>query len=238
MTFIVGFDCFDGIVLCADQQEGDGVTKRYVNKLYSCNIGSEWSVAVGASGDSGIIKSFWSKLQHLLGNESYDRFKTEATIQRAYDHMRGLHPDARMDLLVSICAASPLPDKHIYKTESYCLAPQKEFCCVGMDTTLAYFLLESIHDPLMGVDELVKLGVFVTSLMKKHADGVGGLTDVLIWRQGSTSFEALEQDYISSIEDAMEAQQIYDVLYNQWRAMNPDIHRPLGLLRDKRRKRK
>ena len=33
VTFIVGIRCANGLVLAADSQEGDGITKRFVNKL-------------------------------------------------------------------------------------------------------------------------------------------------------------------------------------------------------------
>jgi len=33
MTFVVGLKCADGIVLCTDSLEEDGITKKRVNKI-------------------------------------------------------------------------------------------------------------------------------------------------------------------------------------------------------------
>jgi hypothetical protein len=35
MTIGVGFKCTDGIVLCTDSLESDGVTKRMVDKIWA-----------------------------------------------------------------------------------------------------------------------------------------------------------------------------------------------------------
>jgi len=46
MTIAIGFKSTDGIVLCADSLEQDGVTKRNVAKICSYQVGEEWGIAI------------------------------------------------------------------------------------------------------------------------------------------------------------------------------------------------
>jgi 20S proteasome alpha/beta subunit len=66
MTFVSGFKCRDGVVLCADRLESDGVTKRYRYKLEGIDQNSEWGVSWGSAGDGRVIEKFTEKFKAAL----------------------------------------------------------------------------------------------------------------------------------------------------------------------------
>ena len=78
MTFIAGFNCRDGIVLCADQLETDGVTRRYRCKLEGIEMNNAWAVSWAGAGDAHLIDKFTDKLkQALTGLNEFDRAHIE-----------------------------------------------------------------------------------------------------------------------------------------------------------------
>jgi hypothetical protein len=46
MTIALGFNCPDGIVLCADSMDTDGYTKTKVDKIWCYETQDEWGIAV------------------------------------------------------------------------------------------------------------------------------------------------------------------------------------------------
>src|SRR6266581_8890896 len=140
MTFIAGCECRDGVALCADSLETDGFVKRHVDKLREYGVADEWGVAIAGAGESGIVDKFWSKLKDVLGNESYDRHKTEAIIERTLKYIREQHPKSDFQFLVAMYS-NPNCEHWLYRTEGDCLAPKSRYCFSGNDSTLANFIV-------------------------------------------------------------------------------------------------
>src|SRR5690349_6688302 len=76
MTIAAGFLCRDGILLCTDSLETDGVTKRLTNKVWGYQVSEDWGIAIASAGESDLAESFNESLPDVLGNEAFD----EATI--------------------------------------------------------------------------------------------------------------------------------------------------------------
>jgi len=83
MTFIVGIKCPDGLVMCADSQESNGITKRNVLKLTKFSAHDKsWGMVFGCSGSSSAINNFTSKLGDAIDlNSRYERAKVEQAIE-------------------------------------------------------------------------------------------------------------------------------------------------------------
>lgn len=193
MTFIVGMKCSGGVVLCADQLESDGVTKRYRQKITSVSE-PEWGLCWAGSGTAYIVDRFSDKLKQMLKGKEYNRGAIENDIEVCLELVRQSYSREHQITLVLALFNSPhkkenddsppSSEYHLYKASSDvgCVAPEKEYCCAGMDVTLASFVLANTHHWMMPVEHGIRLGLFVTALMKEYADGVGGSTDVFFYR--------------------------------------------------------
>jgi 20S proteasome alpha/beta subunit len=218
VTFIVGFKCFDGLVLCADSLEEDGYTKRLVNKLNAATIAEEWGIGIGCAGTGAGITKFMAKLRELIGNGSYDRYHTEAVIEATLKHMQEQYPQEGIELIGALWGPN---ETHMYRTyrDSHCLSVMGlGFVCAGMDLSLPDVVLDSIFDELMGVDEAVRLGIFVTAIMKDKVDGCGGPTRVLIYKKGHEGWRHLEDQEVAAIECEFPMTEVYGMIYQYWQA--------------------
>src|SRR5438874_10599744 len=94
MTFIAGFNCADGIVLCAEQLETDGVTKRYRCKIEGVIMDEEWAISWAGSGDGHVIDKFTDKLKRALlevGPE-FNQAEIELAVEAALTLINQDHP--------------------------------------------------------------------------------------------------------------------------------------------------
>ncbi len=234
MTFIIGFQCCDGIVLCGDSLESDGYTKRYVNKIETYTIGDEWGAAIGCAGRGDIIRKFWEKLTDVLGTELYDRPKLEAKVEKTIEILNKRH-GAQIDVLLGLWSKSDLEAK-LYRTYSgsHCLSPQPDYSCAGQDTTLANFIASTIHDPLVMTEEAAKLAVWITALQSEHADGVGGPINLIIHKKGDPCWRRAPAEYVAEIEQQLPIADAQWIFWKYWRETHPFIYKPPSFPRSRR----
>ncbi len=215
MTFAAGFRCLDGLVLCSDSREGDEHLKRDVRKLSSYHVSDQWGLAIGGAGDALLIREFRSNLFDLLGNGNYDRFGTEVQIESALTYVKQQHPDNDLKFVVGLFSQQPW-EINLYRAEQGSVSLQDAFCFIGQDATLANFIVESIFDPRVRVDEAARLAIFVTSLMKRHADGVGGPTQCLTHTKGEPGWKTYDLGEITTIESELPFRDAHRLLWNYW----------------------
>ena len=187
MTFIIGFHCFDGLVLCADSEENDSVNKTYVDKLWCEKIGGEPGVCFGGSGEAIAIDKFKSKLLSILPSGSNDAAKVELSVEKLLDYTFKRYGDGWDVLLGHVERGAHRT--YLYRTHgNQVLRPidSGRFVCIGMDTSLAMFLLGNVFDSFMGVEECLRIGVWVTALMKIHTADVSGPTMAFSYKHGQT----------------------------------------------------
>jgi 20S proteasome alpha/beta subunit len=220
VTFIVGFKCHDGLVLCADSLEGDGYNKRYVEKLTQVESSKkEWGLAFGCSGDSAAIKNFTKKLGDVLDkDEPYNRPQMENKIEACLKYMQSSYPDESLDFVGALWGVRPqeLNLYHSYPNR-YCLSPESTFTCAGMDTSLANTVMSSIFRFDTCVDDALKLGIFTTSLMKDKTDGVEGLTKAVSYKIGDNEWREHDDLEIALSEEAYPLDAFYDAVEEFWR---------------------
>jgi len=222
VTFIVGFHCFNGLVLCADSEESDTINKTYVDKLFPLDVGDNWRLCFGGSGDAIAIDKFKAKLSPLPD----DKNKRELVVENVLRYMTKIYKGLGFDIL--------LAEAEIEKQQTYLYCTYGEdtrlrpidlgkFACSGMDTSLAQFLLGSAFDCLMGIDEAMKLGIWVTSLMKIHTSHVSGPTMAFSYKKGGSKWERHYTSEIAEIENKYPVGEAQQLLRNYWIGRNPEI---------------
>jgi hypothetical protein len=234
MTFVLGINCFDGIVLAADSLEDDGVNRKMVDKLKWFGNENHWSVAYGCSGNSTIISVFEQKVQELFFGSSillepYNRTDIQEQLEAALTYTYQKYPNEKLDVIAGLWGRNPI-DKAIF--HAYygfdCLQIVDDYGIAGTDSSLANTLLNSIFVPSMSTSECVRLAVFVTAIMKEKASGVGGPTKVMSHRIGTDDWDWHEPNEITDLEQKYPLDDFYDLLLKYWSESNPDFMRPIG----------
>lgn len=229
MTFVVGMKCRDGLVLCADTLESDGVTKTYHTKLsqFLWNDGAEdWGLCWGASGSSYTCDKFKDKMKQAFKKQKYNRAAIEEKIETCLGFIRQSYPAAdEIRVVAGLFGKLQKPESgeslyelNLYRgaSNSECFSPVRQYCCAGMDVTLADFFLANTYHPLMPVSHGKRLGVFVTNLMKRHADGVGGESDCISHVIGISEWRFSTASEISEIEEEFPLSSLDESVSRYW----------------------
>jgi 20S proteasome alpha/beta subunit len=236
MTFVVGLACHAGIVLCSDSWESDGVSKRDVRKLHHYDAEEKWGVAWGCSGDTDACTQFSDKLRLVLGNEhrhnktDTDLLRLRLLVESVAIEMRQGYPQAKLAIVVAIWQEIEHLSMGVFSMNiqlSNCLARNEPYACVGMDTSLARFVLDNTCDQTLATGEGIGLAIFVTKLMKDTADGVGGPLQLLTYRLAKSSWQEYEQHYLDSIEQKYSTSELAELVRDYWGKKNPSWIRPL-----------
>jgi hypothetical protein len=234
MTFVLGMRCSNGLVICADMLESDGITKRYRNKLAAITVGNEWGVAWGCSGSAFTCDKFTDKLKASVNNAgNYNRAALENDVEvclefirQSYSAEHGIsvvvgifgQPVEKVEAATQETILGP-PEFHLYRGASNvaCISPINDYCIAGMDVTLAGCVLANTYHPFIPLEHGKRLGVFITSLMKEHAEGVGGETRCIYYQFAAPGcFTAMTDREVSVIEKTFPISSFDEAITKYW----------------------
>ena len=233
MTFVLGINCFDGIVLAADSQEDDQVNKKTVDKLSWYGNEGHWGLAYGCSGNSTIISYFEERVKELfLGSrilsEPYNRTDIQEQFESALTYTYQKYPNEKLDVIAGLWGNRPIEKTVFHAYYGFdCLQIVPNYGIAGNDTSLANTLLSSMLVSSMNTEECVRLAVFVTAMMKEKASGVGGPIKVMSHKIGESDWRWHEPHEIQLLENKYPPDGFYDWLLKYWEENNRDFRRPL-----------
>ena len=149
------------------------------------------SLGCRCTGD--IIDKFSATFKGALSPiEEFDQAGIERAAEATLAFINQEYPSYVIRVIVGVWTAPTIKQSKtevakalLYRGRSdvQCLAAESRYAIAGMDVTLAEFILRNMFRHI-SVEEGIRLGVFVTALMKQYAEGVGGPTDVLWHRRG------------------------------------------------------
>lgn len=224
MTFVLGLKCADGLVMCADRLESDGVTKSYRNKLSFQSSGNDWGICCGASGNGYTCDKFADKMEQILKEKPYNRASIETDVETCLEFIRQSYAAEHQITIVAGLYGRTMQKEigpwefHLYRgsSGSGCLSPIRDYACAGMDVTLAGFTLSNIFHRWMPVEHGKQLAVFVTALMKEHADGVGGPSDCFYHIVGAPTWEPVLDREIVELESKFSTTSFNEAVTRYW----------------------
>lgn len=222
MTYVLGMRCGDGLVLCADSMEGDSIGKHYVQKLHVFRVENLWGLCWGCAGSGDVIRKFDSVVKTSLAKqEAYNKGQIEELIEGCLKFVMESYPaENRIYVIAGLYGTSldGVPEYQLYRgySDSSCLAPENKFAVAGMNVTVSDFFLGSTYNPLAHVDYCQRVGVVATGLMKRHAEGVDGMTSVFSYRVGSDGWKPMLDREIEAVEAQFPLSQLDEAVSRFW----------------------
>jgi hypothetical protein len=229
MTIALGMRCMDGMVLCTDSLELDGISKRFVNKLWVYEVQhlgqQEWGIAIASAGDGDLADSFNDGLKDVLGNCDFDEVKLMALLRAAIREVRISYPEAEFGFIASIYGNPKLYSKmfRVMDRSSH-FGPVTRYQAIGVGGGLANYLLSQFYSLSITVKEATRLGVFILQQVKASTEGCDGPTSVVTCGGLGEipQFKTLGQDEIGAIETEISSAKFRTALEGFWREHNPN----------------
>jgi hypothetical protein len=226
MTIALGFNCPDGIVLCTDSLDSDGVTKSKVDKIWCYETQDQWGISVACAGESDFIESFTDNLGAIFTGEQFDNDWIMLTLRQAINAARLSYPDLRWSALFSVFGPSPMDRKFLRVSEnSKHLAPVARYEAIGIGSPLAKFLCSQMYTLFMTVQEAEDLAVFIVSQCIAHTDGCDYPISLLSYKVGQTGWGIAHPDQIQTLLSRFQGNELRKTLLDYWRGKTPHIQR-------------
>jgi hypothetical protein len=185
MTIVAGFLSSDLMLLCSDMEEGDGYSKKRVNKIVHID-GNGWQADIGGSGPSAILDLTFKKLKKefmACGDDLAIEHQEiiRSVLQQMYEQY--IWPskarDYSIDLLVGMKFKN-LDEFCLYKTQEYIPQPIEEFSCIGLGAVLGNYFASLLHEPSLTRTQMMYMGAFIIQEVRDFVSDCGKGTQMEI----------------------------------------------------------
>lgn len=217
MTLIAAFrSCNGGILLCADRQEEDGLTKKEVDKIYRIPITQLQScdVFIAASGLGGTINDTRQEIHSTFlkakaSDPHRNLFADHRELIETALHLIYERHDAQLQQtpLGLIVVVAPANNRHplLYRTQQQLLVPETDYCADGSGKLIAdYFAGYLFRSERMDKPALAALGAFILREAERYISGAGlGADMVFIHEDGPSEFHWIHNDKVKEIQEGI-----------------------------------
>lgn len=225
MTIALAFNCPDGIVVLTDSLETDGVTKRLADKTWAYEVQGQWGITIASAGEADLADSFTDTVDSLLGAEPFEEDKLLLILRSAIAQTRRTYPKSEFAMLVGIFG--PPFFRRVYRVAdgSEHLGPIRRYEAIGIGSQLAKFLCSQMFGEFSMVDEAIRLGIFVLSIVCEHVDSCGGPISVIACKRGQNTWLYEHPENVLAIQKEFELQDFRKNLIDYWLSKNEKVEK-------------
>jgi hypothetical protein len=227
MTFIVGLTCIDGILLCSDSLEDNGVSKKLVGKITPMGAG-DWGLAIAGAGPGPTIDKFNASIRKKLAVGEPDQDSIESLIEQELSDFNSKYVHGPGDGFVVIVGLYCPTDgqRLLYRGsclygDSSVLSPTGSECHTGTGSELWRLVADTLYNSRNSVADNARLAVFATRLAIKFASGVGPPVQLISYTFGENFWRIYNTAEIALIEGELPLDQFQKSIQRYWRQNNP-----------------
>ena len=205
VTIAAGFKFKDGILLCADREITEGISKFSESKLFGEQIGPDVSLTFTLAGAMDYAEM---AIQEIIAAVKSSQHTTHAEIRAAMsDTVRDIYSEAiggllqsrqteaGFGLLLGVWAEGQLK---LYASEDTAVKEVPQFRCIGIGKELAKYVLS--RDGVRGSDRMSvqtaeAIALRIIQHVKESVSGCGKETDVLILDSRGVLTRKSQSDY-------------------------------------------
>lgn len=187
MTLIIGMECRDGLLFCADREEGTELGgKRSVSKLYEAR-GKEWDIVLGTSGSGPLSDKAARRIidaartqKGFFGNPdgAIEEILKKIYDQYVFPYDKKIQADRGISLLVGI-RNSKSKKVLLYKTFDEIVKAEDLYACAGVGQDVANYFLDRLYDTGLNIGESTMLAIFACRESKASVGSVGRETELV-----------------------------------------------------------
>ena len=182
MTLIIGMDCMDCLLFCADREEGtESGGKRSVSKIHHAT-GNNWGMMIATSGCSSVSDVAAQRI--IASAKATPSFNVNPqqviedimfAVYEKYVFPRDRQRQRERDInLVLGIVDEENRQRFLFKTFEEIVKPESHYACAGAGMDIAYYFLDRLRDDSgFGGDEAMKLLAFILREAKSSVGMVG-----------------------------------------------------------------
>jgi 20S proteasome alpha/beta subunit len=224
MTLVAAFRCRNnGILLCADRLEDDGIAKRPVDKIWRISGLTECDIFLAGAGLTTIVKDAQAEIETAIRKAVADN-RSVLTEHRSLieDSLKTVHLRHKDDLkrwplnlLIVIAPRTPGAIPALFTTDRSTLVSEPVYAAHGSGKTISDYLADRLYVHGLYNEHLLTLAAFIFREAERASSGVGLGNDMVLISHGAGPLAFLYADKIKEIEDGIPA--IKDAIFSFWR---------------------
>jgi len=221
MTLIAAFRCRNnGILLCADRKEDDGVAIKEVEKIRRAGF-RQFEMFMAGAGLTTVVADAWAEITGELYKANFDKrnllIEHRSIIEASLRAIHGKHKrDLKYSPLSLLLVIAPHQHNRIpilYRTDRTTLIEEGEYVACGSGQTLSDYFAGYLYRHGLPDDYLAVLASFILKEAENHASGVGSGNDmVFICPNGLLKFVGKES--IAEIQAGIP--DLKDAIHSYW----------------------
>lgn len=222
MTLIAAFRCRDtGILLCADRQEDDGISKRPFDKLYRIGELPHCQVLIAGSGTTSAITDSRNEIHNALilavqsGADILQQHRSiiEQSLKKIHARHKQDLKTYPLGLLIVILPRAPKSTPFFYRSDKENLIPEDNYYAYGSGAPLSDYFSHRLYRYGLSSEAVLTLAAFILREAEEFASGVGlGNDMVLTCPSGTLNF--LHKESVAEIQRGIDG--LGDIFYSHW----------------------
>lgn len=225
MTLIAAFRCRDnGILLCADREESDNISKRPFEKIYRISELPECQFFIAGSGTTTAITDSWAEIHRTLGSAVQQnrsiladhRSLIETSLAIIHQRHEADLTDYPLGLLVVVSPRNPKSAPIIYRSEKTNLISvgDPQYIAYGTGAPISDYLSDRLYKHGLPDTALITLAAFILREAAQSAPGVGLGNDMYVICPGGSLFKFIPTDRIAELQAGIPS--LKDSIYSHW----------------------
>jgi 20S proteasome alpha/beta subunit len=222
MTLVAGFRCRNsGVLLCADREENDGISKREVDKI-SRILHAQGYVFIAGAGVTSILLKFHEAVEKALNG----------TVDLQGQHVRILedslssvlpayYPNDQWNGVIApiIVVAFHIGDiaPLMYRTDgSSVLIKENLYTAAGSGKPICDYLTDRLYQHGIDKASLGAMAAFILREAEESVHGVGLGANMVFIHEGDRALQYIEKDYVKDIQAKLPS--LGDMIWPHWKA--------------------
>jgi 20S proteasome alpha/beta subunit len=224
VTLVAAFRCRNnGVLLCADRKEDDGVANRPIDKIYRISWLNECEVFIAGSGTTTTVKDACAEIDQSFNKAINEGRKVLPEIRALIEtSLKTVHSRSKEDLkswplYLIIVVAPRIPNvmPAIFRTDKSVLVPEGVYIAYGSGKTISDYLADHLYVHGLADDLLLILATFIFSEAEHSASGVGLGNDMVFILPGASLLKFMSTDSIKEIEATIPP--LRNIVWESWR---------------------
>jgi len=212
MTLIAAFRTRnDGILLCSDRQEDEGVSIKEVEKIYRIRDLPPLEVFVAGAGPSTPLKNACIDIHQSLKRSSDEGMDVLAEYQAIIENcLKNIHKKYSsilkswpINLIIVVAPRAHGCSPILYQTDGPMLSPETFYLAHGSGKHVADYLAGRLYKHGLTRAWLIVLAAFIFREAGASSPGVGSGTNMILIQEKAKQLELLGPQVVKEVEDGI-----------------------------------
>jgi len=204
MTLVAGFRCKNnGVLLCADREENDGISKREVDKI-SRILHPQGYVFIAGAGASSVLSKFHGAVERAINDKIDLKTQHVRIFEKALEWVFATYVKDEWNDAISVVVVVAFHQGDLaplmYGSDKAIITQQTFYISAGSGKPIADYLSDRLYQHGLDKASLGAMAAFILREAEESTLGVGLGADMVFIHEGNRSLQYIGKDSVREIQ--------------------------------------